>query len=307
MANEEYIKKWLDGSLSEEEKEAFEQSDDYKSITKMDEALKLFKAPEYDSATALNRLKEAKSGAGHVVQVNWFRRVASIAAVIVMAFAFYYFIVQSNNETGDTMIATGFSEKSEVSLPDQSIVTLNASSQLAYDKSSWDTKRAVNLNGEAYFKVAKGAKFDVVTESGTVSVLGTQFNVKHRNNFFEVVCYEGLVKVTSPKRQVELPAGHVFRIMNGQVLQQRDHQYNAPNWVTGTSLFDAVPFMQVIDELQRQYNVQIVVSGVDMNESFTGGFVHDNLSQALESVTLPLQLTYQVLEDQSIEITGDQQ
>jgi Fe2+-dicitrate sensor, membrane component len=65
-------------------------------------------------------------------------------------------------------------------------VNLNSSSQLSYSKNKWDSKREVTLNGEAFFKVSKGSTFDVITLNGKVSVLGTQFNVKQRENYFEV-------------------------------------------------------------------------------------------------------------------------
>ena len=67
---------------------------------------------------------------------------------------------------------------------------------LKYASNKWDKKRRVRLEGEAFFKVAKGSTFTVDTKTGSVKVLGTQFNVKNRIGFFEVVCYEGLVGVT---------------------------------------------------------------------------------------------------------------
>ena len=41
-------------------------------------------------------------------------------------------------------------------LPDHSEVVLNADSEITYKKSNWDTNRKLELQGEAYFKVAKG-------------------------------------------------------------------------------------------------------------------------------------------------------
>ena len=94
-----------------------------------------------------------------------------------------------------TTIETMASEKTTVTLPDNSTAQLNSKSEISYSEKKWDKKRTVNLKGEAYFKVAKGSKFDVKTTAGIVSVHGTQFNVKNRKNYFEVKCFEGLVGV----------------------------------------------------------------------------------------------------------------
>ena len=82
-------------------------------------------------------------------------------------------------------------------------------------KRNGQTKRDLTLEGEAYFKVQKGQTFSVNTTDGVVKVLGTHFNVKQRNNYFEVNCYEGLVSVTYNNETVKLPPGKTFRLING--------------------------------------------------------------------------------------------
>jgi ferric-dicitrate binding protein FerR (iron transport regulator) len=96
------------------------------------------------------------------------------------------------------------------SLPDQSQVLLNAGSQASFKSWDWSSNRAVSLQGEAYFKVAKGQKFTVETNLGSVTVLGTQFNVKARDNRFEVTCYEGKVQRSlSNEEQIILPGQRI--------------------------------------------------------------------------------------------------
>ena len=57
------------------------------------------------------------------------------------------------------------SQKQEISLPDNSQVSLNALSSVTYNESSWDENRELTLNGEAFFKVEKGSTFEVKTKS----------------------------------------------------------------------------------------------------------------------------------------------
>ena len=65
--------------------------------------------------------------------------------------------------------------------------------------------------------MAKGRKFTVNTTQGQVMVLGTQFNVENRGNFFEVSCYEGLVQVMFKDQTIKLPAGSSFLVMDGNI------------------------------------------------------------------------------------------
>ena len=110
----------------------------------------------------------------------------------------------------DSITTTDLAEHTEVYLPDSSQVILNAESKISFNKKTWDENRNVTLEGEAFFKVAKGKRFTVATESGIITVLGTQFNVENRKNFFEVTCYEGLVSVTYNNKETKLAAGTSF-------------------------------------------------------------------------------------------------
>ena len=192
MNREELIKKWLDNDLSPEELEAFNALDDAQELNKLSHSLKAFKAPEYDTSEVFEGISLAikTSQVKQKSNYNWTKQLLRIAAVVVIGFSLYYYTT-----TLDTNISTTIAEKTSIELPDASLVTINALTDISFNKKKWKSKRTVKLNGEAYFKVAKGAKFDVETPSGIVSVLGTQFNVKYRNNLFEVVCYEGSVNV----------------------------------------------------------------------------------------------------------------
>ena len=302
MDNEKYMQKWLDGSLSEEELRVFEQTQDYEAVNKLDNALQAFKAPEFAIQKELVRLNDSKKPRAKVVQMTWIHQpVLRIAAVVAMVILGYFLLF--NNSL--TTIETGMAQKTELNLPDDSAVMLNASSSLAFNENNWDEHREVELTGEAYFKVAKGARFDVETSAGIVTVLGTQFNVKVRENYFEVICYEGLVAVSSAKQKAELPPNHLFRIVNGKIYTDDGLKATAPSWIINESSFTSLPFEQVIKEFERQYNVLITTNKVDLEQLFTGRFTHDDISLALKSISLPLNLRYELEEDQHILLTGD--
>ena len=285
MEKEYLIKKWLDNSLTPEELEAFKALEDYEALTKLSNYTKGFKAPEYNEdealKTVLHQIETKKQS-----KTNWLQPVLKIASILVLCFGAYYYTT-----TLDTTFTTDFSEKISVELPDHSKVDLNALSSITFNKSDWKNNRNVSLKGEAFFDVEKGSSFNVNTPNGIVTVLGTEFNVKQRDNFFEVTCYEGLVQVTYKNNKSKIKPGESFLVLNDLVINNQT-VYSQPQWLTNTSAFKSLPLKEVIAELERQYNIKVETKNINTDLLFTGRFTHNNLDTALKSITQPLQLTY---------------
>ncbi|WP_340066080.1 FecR family protein [Ascidiimonas aurantiaca] len=299
MKTENYLAKWLSGELSEEELNIFKKSSDYDLYKKIIERTDMLEAPDYDSDTAYKKLKEKLDSVRkpRIIKLNTMKVFLRIAAVIAVIFGTYYFMAQR-----DTPVATGFAESTLFTLPDASEVILNADSEARYKKSSWASHREVKLRGEAYFKVNKGKTFEVISENGVVTVIGTQFNVKSRENYFEVVCYEGLVKVTHELKEVLLSPGNSFKVYGGTIVEEMELTDTEPSWLNHESIFKSVPLVQVLDEIERQFDIRIQTETVDTNRLFTGGFSHKNLDAALRSVCVPMNLAFVKNQDNSVRI-----
>jgi len=182
--------------LTKQETEAFEQLDAFESYVKIAETARKFSAPKFDVQSNQEILKKELSGrTKDTPKKLYLQTLMRIAAVLVIGIGLYFSFFSDNNTT----IKTIASEKLNHQLPDESKIKLNAVSSLVYDDQNWNNERKVTLQGEAYFKVAKGKKFDVHTSAGIVSVIGTRFNIKQRDDFFKVICYEGVVSVTVDK------------------------------------------------------------------------------------------------------------
>ena len=304
MKKEDLIKKWLDNDLTANEFEAFKKLDDYASLEKLSNSVKHFKADDYDSHKELDIVLQKINSDSYQnkksIKNNWVKPLMRIAAILVISFGVYYF---STNR--DTSVNTVMAEKTVIELPDLSEVKLNAESHISFNKKSWNKEREVELNGEAYFKVAKGSKFNVITEDGIVSVLGTQFNVKQRDNYFEVICFEGLVGVNYKESFVKLKPGYSFLIIDGNQYAKEIDTRTEPSWINDESYFSSIPYDQVLKELERQYGISIETSNIDLTQLYTGTFKHDNLELALKSVTLPLNLEYQIKNDTTIVLERD--
>ncbi len=286
MNREELISKWLDNNLNDQELKAFKNLEDYDDLVKLDTSLQAFKVDNYDTSKELeNVLSFIKSK--KQTKTHWFKPLMRVAAILAICFGLYYYTT-----TLDTTISTEYAQKTTIELPDASSVSLNAKSILVYNKKDWKHDREVELQGEAFFNVAKGSSFKVNTTSGTVTVYGTQFNVKHRDNYFEVICYEGLVGVTYNSQETKLKPGDSFLIIDGKTIAKEKEHLTMPSWLNNASTFKSLPYKVVIAEFERQYNVDITLLGIDSTQLFTGSFTHDDIDVALKSITLPLHVTY---------------
>mgnify|MGYP001826267895 FL=1 len=185
-------------------------------------------------------------------------------------------------------------------------MALNSLTKISDNERQLADKRLVQLEGKAFFELAKGAKFVVATSAGSVSVLGTEFNVRHRGRVFEVRCFEGQVKVVSGEHTTVLREGDNFRISNGVVTSGKNTD-SFPRWTRNTSDFQRVPMSEVFAELQRQYDVEVLLEGVDPEQLFTGGFEHGNLELALRSITEPMGLSYSINKNNEVRVKPREQ
>ncbi len=300
MEKEILIKKWLNNELDDSEKEAFGQLDDFEINQAIVENAEYFKASHFSEIDSFDTFK--KRYASHkkpVKKLQWLNPFLKIASVLVIAFGLYFTIFQNNI----TQVETVAGEKITVALPDGSQVILNALSSIEYNTKNWNKERSLQLDGEAYFKVANGKKFDVITENGVVTVVGTQFNVKQRANFFEVKCFEGKVSVVSDTIKRLLHPGQTYRILD-QKFSEGTTIATTPKWAENMSDFESVPIKEVLAEVERQYNIKITNKNVDVDRLFTGGFVHDNLENALISITQPMNMTYELSSSNQVIIRG---
>ncbi|WCO00621.1 FecR family protein [Psychroserpens ponticola] len=301
MDKEDLLKKWLNDELTPAEKRVFEQDGDFTFHQTIVDSAKQFKASNFSKPETFKDLESVyQVKKSKTILLDWFKPLLKIASVVVITLGIYFAFFNTNIIVEKTLVG----QHTTIELPDHSKVTLNADSEIEYSQVNWSDNRRLNLDGEAYFKVAKGRIFDVVTKQGVVTVVGTEFNVNQRDDYFEVQCYEGVVKVTSGDVSKTLLAGDTYRLLNKEFSQDKVSELS-PQWTQNISTFKAIPFKDVIAELQRQYDVKISVEHLDSERLFTGGFMHENIENAIISITQPMGLSYKTNASNDIIIYGD--
>jgi len=286
---ENYLAKWLNNELTEGELAEFKNSEEYATYQRIIETSGRMESPDFNTEEAMSAIQNKRTlDSSKVVQLNPFRKFMKVAAVAAILIIGGYFYMNTLNKT----VSTEFAERTEIQLPDNSAVILNAGSTITFSERNWKNERRVTLEGEAFFKVAKGEKFTVQTAAGEVTVLGTQFNVEDREDFFEVSCYEGLVSVTHNGTETKLPAGTSYVSVSGKIVETTAQLNGVPSWVNNESSFMSIPLKYVFDELGRQHNITVEIKDIDTNQLYTGSFSNSNLDLALKSISIPSRIKF---------------
>lgn len=163
----------------------------------------------------------------------------------------------------------------QLTLPDGSKVWLNAASSLRFSNRFNQVERLVELNGEAYFEIAKSSRPFKVRANGTeVAVLGTHFNVSAYKDDAETktTLLEGAVKVSYHTINQILKPGQqavVLKEAKRMELQQVDTE-EAVAWHKGYFIFQNEEIQRVMRKVQRWYDVEVVFSPDVTDYQFSG-------------------------------------
>jgi len=200
-----------------------------------------------------------------------------------------------------TQIQSARAEHKEVRLPDGSTVLLNAASTVTYDAANWDEERKIELQGEAFFNVKKGESFEVNTAHGSVKVLGTSFDVYARKAILKVSVFSGEVAVRLPSKEVtHLLPGQALSFEQGHpvsdLIQQFDQQTTG-SWKKGEFHFDSVPLIDVIAEIERQYDVIFEWEQGLEKRPYDGFFTINDLEKTLKTIFDPLGISYEMMDN----------
>ena len=270
--------KWLAGEMTEIELEAFKKSPEYHTYTKIKDFSGELTPPDFDIDIAYQKVLQSKKDKTiFSLQNHW---VWKIAAVITLFIGIGLLYSNFNSTTQKAEAGT----RNTFLLPDNSQVVLNSVSELTYKKSNWDNNRECNLLGEAFFKVAKGKTFDIKTALGKVTVVGTQFNVKSRKKRFEVECYEGKVKVQFDGKKIFLIKGQNIVIQNGKQIDALPSNLSLPNWMNHEMKFSSENLVDIVAEIERQYNITIELKNISTGQKFTGILPTDNIDVAMKII-----------------------
>lgn len=185
-------------------------------------------------------------------------------------------------------------EHRQVELPDGSLVQVNAGSRLTFHPYWWAFSRRVKLEGEAYFEVKKGSRFEVESANGTTAVLGTSFNIYTRDARYRVVCLTGKVQVIPAGKTgfVILLPGEAAELLPSGLKKETGTVPRDIAWTHHKFVFTGEPIAEVFREIERQYGVTVTLGGgIDL--VYSGNFDQTgDVREVLRYVCRPFNLKF---------------
>ena len=205
--------------------------------------------------------------------------------------------------------------KSIIYLPDGSIVHLNSNSKISYVKSFSDTLRAIDLEGEAYFEVAKDNFRPFVVQTGHIAIkaLGTAFNVKNYADEPQIyvalktgrVLVSGNNTPSIERKDIFLDPGKEVRYNKSTESFTSIEVADAKEsfgWKDGIIYFKHADFRTVLDRLEAWYGVQFEIKNKPQYKwSYTAEFQNQTLQDVLKSIGFSQNFTY-TINDKYVEI-----
>lgn len=194
-----------------------------------------------------------------------------------------------NMQPSFNTIRTPVSGQYQVTLSDDTKVWLNANSSLKFPTVFTGDERSVEIEGEAYFEVAKDKKrpFKVMSNGQVIEVLGTHFNVNAYNDEAETktTLVEGSVKIVSGTSSKIIKPGQQARVSheNHTMDIASIDPEGVVSWKNGLFVFDNEDIHSIMRKISRWYGVEIVFQNDEINERFGGTISRfENVSQVLK-------------------------
>lgn len=227
------------------------------------------------------------------------------AAAVLLALVGMFALFQNLMRDDVVKMATT-TEKLEQTLDDGSQITLNQNSKLEYPKSFTGNTRSVELEGEAFFDVAKNPEkpFVISTQRGRVTVLGTSFNVEaNPNSDLKVYVASGRVKLESIESKDSLyvilePEMTGVLTQTGKVFIEGNTASDALFWMDKRLDFDKTPLPQVFEVLERNYKIEFSSFDSKLDKCLlTARFREDSVRNILSVIEATFDIHFQLDAD----------
>lgn len=204
------------------------------------------------------------------------------------------------------MLSTPRGGTYQVTLSDGTRVWLNAASTLEYPSRFAGDERVVEVHGEAYFSVTEDSKrpFRVISRGQEIEVLGTEFNISAYDDEVETktTLVEGSVQIANRQSNTVnklLPGEQSVVYRETTETKQVDvQQYIA--WKDGNFNFDNTPLSDMMKQMARWYDVDVVYENDVPNELFNGTLSRNVTLQTVLELLRISEIKYRIQEDKLI-------
>lgn len=207
--------------------------------------------------------------------------VAGIVAIVVSA-SLFLLPDKDNLTAAPLIVSTSAGERSQVQLPDGSLISLNHNTKISYTYDSKLNTRNITLTGEAYFDVNSDPEhpFIVSCDGLSIECKGTSFNVKgypEEQNVTAVLA-SGTIVASASRQTITMKPGTKVAFNK----QSRDLQstmvdvndYTA--WISGNNYYNDERLEDIMHSVSRQYGVTINIVTPSLKDVRLSGSIGGN-------------------------------
>lgn len=197
-------------------------------------------------------------------------------------------------------------------LQDGTKVWMNSESELHYPVHFPGNTRKVQLQGEAYFEVARDSARPFIVEVNKgfeVKVLGTHFNIKAypTDDQAETTLLEGKIAISAPSLTESIiltPSQQMVIGKNGENKVRQVNPENAIAWHNGWFYFDNETLEKTLEQIGRWYNLGFTFGDAECKTIRVSGKVKrfENLKVLLDMLKTTTKCNY-IIENQKIYVT----
>lgn len=224
-------------------------------------------------------------------------RITTVAATVCLATGLSWWWMSSRQDW--ITIAAPQNEIKEITLPDDTRITLAGNAMLRYNRPAYGKEdRKVELTGKAFFSVShrEDCPFKVNTKLADVQVLGTRFQVIARADSTSATVESGKVRFnTLSEKEAILTRGmRAATYPDGGMRVSEAANPNIFAWKTYEFTYNDTPLSTVVKELEEVYHVPIG-NLPDRELRLTVSFRQNTIDEILNVInqTLNIDLTKQ--------------
>lgn len=219
---------------------------------------------------AMLALREAAERAHRPARRRWLRGgaiAAGLAAALVVWPLATSDLTASLPTPVDRTLSTGSGQMTTMTLPDGTVVTMDANTQLRMR--DLPGQRLVTMDrGRAFFRVARNdaRPFNLIAGGKKVTALGTAFDVNLADDCFALVLVEGKVKVADvtafrrPQTAELTPGARLLVATEGRWAVTHVNVDKETGWLRGWMTYDSAPMGRIAEDLNRYSEKQIVIA-----------------------------------------------
>lgn len=241
---------------------------------------------------------------------NIYYTLSGIAATVLLMIILSLTGLFDKEQEVSMRLTADYGNRSEIVLPDGSIVKLNSGSEVTYMYNPKKKVREVRFQGEGYFNVSKSKNpFVVKMANGVqVKVLGTTFNLKAYPDdpTIQASLIEGHIELEYNNNKLTMKAGEMAEFdKERNELRQIDgdlsHSYG---WLNNKLYMEDMPLADVCKYLERWYDVHISIQG-DLGKDirYNGVIQEETITDVMKALSRLSNITYHV-KGKNISITS---